>query len=275
MQHLTEIQEDPLSNSQGPTSKELSGVQIGAGLPPVPQKLAQKIQSGDYVDMTELLPDHLGISDIKLSSDKQQGSKKKGISSILEWVQCFSIYVSVIALKEPQRIPDLLGYMNLIIEAHQEYSGDAWQGYNRRFRQRAAVTTQTKWATIDPTLWNLAFTGHAHIGRCKHCFSLYHTHDCCDWAPQQVTSPLKPRPTPQLLRSPTQGRRICLSWNNTPSPDCSFPGCKYEHICCICAKIPHATDVAHKAIYCRHRNNPQYSYQNRQTGGLPFPASRS
>ena len=84
MQHLTKIQQDPLNNSQGLTSKELSGVQIGAGLPPVPQKLAQKIQSGDYVDITELLPDHLGISDIKLSSDKQQGSKKKGISSILE-----------------------------------------------------------------------------------------------------------------------------------------------------------------------------------------------
>ena len=139
---MAEIQVDPLSNSQCHTYKGLSGVQIGASLPLVPQKLVQKIQSGEYVDMSELLPEQLGPSDIKLSSEKQQGTKKKLISNILEWVQCFSIYVSVIALKEPQRIPDLLCYMNLIIEVHREYSGDAWQGYDHRFRQRAAMTTK-------------------------------------------------------------------------------------------------------------------------------------
>ena len=36
---------------------------IGAGLPPVPQKLVLRIQAGEYVDMVELLPDRLGISD--------------------------------------------------------------------------------------------------------------------------------------------------------------------------------------------------------------------
>ena len=35
---------------------------IGAGLPPVPKKLVQRIQSGEYVDMSELLPDRLGIN---------------------------------------------------------------------------------------------------------------------------------------------------------------------------------------------------------------------
>ena len=86
LQHLAEIQEDLLSNSQHHTYKELCGIQIGTGLPPVPQKLVQKIQSGEYVNMSELLPDQLGLSDIKPSSEKQQGSKKKVISNILEWV---------------------------------------------------------------------------------------------------------------------------------------------------------------------------------------------
>ena len=138
--------------------------------------------------------------------------------------------------------------MNFIIKVYRECSGNAWQGYDQRFRQRAAVTTETKWTTIDPTLWNLAFAGHAHARRCKHCFSLCHSHDSCDWAPQSATSTLQPRQTPQPLLTPTQCHRICLMWNNTPSPDCSFPGCKYEHICCICAKIPNATNLAHKAF---------------------------
>ena len=165
--------------------------------------------------------------------------------------------------------------MNLIIEAHLEYSGDAWQGYDRRFRQRAASTTKTEWATIDPTLWNLAFTGHANARRCKHCFSLHHSHDSCDWAPEPATSLVKSQPTPQPLFTSTQSRRICLTWNNTPNPDCSFPNYKYEHICCICTKIPTATDLAHKAIYCRHRNDPKYSYPNHQSGRRPFPVSQN
>lgn len=34
-------------------------VSVGAGLPPVPQKLVEQIQAGEYVDMVELLPDRL------------------------------------------------------------------------------------------------------------------------------------------------------------------------------------------------------------------------
>ena len=43
------------------------------------------------------------------------------VTSILEWVQCFSIYIAIIAAKHPERIQDLLGYQALIIEAHMEY----------------------------------------------------------------------------------------------------------------------------------------------------------
>ena len=192
------------------------------------------------------------------------------ISSILKWVQCFSIYFSVIALKEPQRAPDLLSYMNLIIKAHLEYSGDAWQGYDQSFKQRAAMTTKMQWATTDPTLRNLAFAGHANAKRCKYCFGLYHSHNSCDWAPEPATASFKHQPTPQpFLTSTCRRYHICLTWNNAPSPNCSFPGYKYERICCICAKIPTATDLAHKAIYCAHQN------ENHYTGRQLFNVSQS
>ena len=90
--------------------------------------------------------------------------------------------------KQPGRIPDLLAYDTLIIEVHMEYSGDAWLGYDRRFRQ-CAVTDNTKiWAIIDPTLWNLAFSGKARATRCKFCFSLCHGSSDCAWATDQPTS---------------------------------------------------------------------------------------
>ena len=137
-----------------------------------------------------------------------------------------------------------------------------------------ALSTKMQWATRDPTLWNLSFAGHVNAKRCKHCFSFYHSHDSCNWAPEPATASFRHQPTPQPLFTSTRPCRICLTWNNTPSPDCSFPGCKYKHICSICVKLPTTTDLAHKAIYCAHRNDPNYN-QNRYTGRQPFSASQS
>ena len=73
----------------------------------------------------------------------------------------------VISRKQPGRIPDLLAYETLIIEAHMKYSGDAWLGYDRQFHQCAATDNIKSWAIIDPTLWNLAFSGKARATHCK------------------------------------------------------------------------------------------------------------
>ena len=47
-------------------------------------------------------------------------SNPDGKLTILEWVQCFSIYFAVIAKKHPQQIPGLLAYQTLI-ESQIEY----------------------------------------------------------------------------------------------------------------------------------------------------------
>ena len=50
---------------------------IGQGLPPIPKKLASKIELGEYVDMSELLPDHLGCLRTLAPEDKSGGTKSK------------------------------------------------------------------------------------------------------------------------------------------------------------------------------------------------------
>lgn len=106
--------------------------------------------------------------------------KHKAIS-ILEWVQCFSIYMAVISRKEPHRVVDLLGYQHLIIQVHQEYRGDGWLGYDRHFHQRAV--SSRSWSTIDTTLWNLAFSGKGSSRLCSHCFSSSHLSRNCELNP--------------------------------------------------------------------------------------------
>ena len=197
--------------------------------------------------MFELLPDQLGAPSFKHGYDsKQQGSKKKAISSILEWVQCFTIYISVIAQKQPQRVPDLLGNLNLIIEAHLEFSGDAWLGYDRHFQQRATSLPELEWARIDSTLWNLAFTDQANIIRCKH----HHPHSSCDWTPSIAPSSAQP-----LFQSLPifNSHCICIQWNNSLYPDCFFP----DH-----TNMTPRTKIARKANNTHHLTSFAFSLKN-------------
>ena len=116
-------------------------------------------------------------------------SKQHPITNISEWLQAFAVYVSVIAKKQPQHVPDLMGYQILMLEANNEYQGNCWLAYDRRFRQQAASLPNCKWFTIDSTIWNLAFTGQAKASRCRHCFSLFHLSKDCEFASNQTSSP--------------------------------------------------------------------------------------
>ena len=146
----------------------------------------------------------------------------------------------------------LQGYQAQIVEACMEYADDKWLCYDRRFCQNAAASPGEKWAQIDPTLWSKAFTSKAWVERCKHCFSLTHTDDECDWAPskpnsnkepQQVKQPMPPQ---RMRHLPAQ---ICKSWNYSHDAICVFPNCTYQHICLYCAQDPNVPKE-HKIIHC-------------------------
>ena len=140
--------------------------------------------------MSELLPDRLGINaGPPLDDDKgEKQTKRRQVANILQWVQCFSIFTAVRTQKYLEKIQNMLSYLALIIEAHMEYEGNGWLGYDHQFRQNAAASPDIIWARFDPTLWNVVFVGQAKVSRCKHCFSLTHTAANCNWAPSPSTS---------------------------------------------------------------------------------------
>ena len=222
-----------------PSTQEHQPVAIGEGLPPIPGKLVKKIESGLYIELSELLPDNLSVTNATGDiADAPKASKPvtRPTLSIIEWVQSFGIYTAILSKSQPHRVADLLGYQTLILQAHQEFQGDFWLRYDRTFRQKAATLKNTKWATIDTTLWSLAFSGRGRSG------SLNERNR--DQGPPKYGSTQSPRQPP-----------VCFKWNRDV---CTFRNCKFLHKCSYCIMDPGVVDASHKATNCPFRPHPDY-----------------
>ena len=93
---------------------------IGALSPPVPRKLAEKIWKGEFFDLSKLLPSRLGAPELivkDLISSKERPKEQKKIATIQQWVVCFNTFISVMAIKHPGRVQDLLGYTSMITKS--------------------------------------------------------------------------------------------------------------------------------------------------------------
>ena len=110
LQHVSLIEENMLSPPRYPLSLHTSIVALVA-----------RIEAGEFIYMSELSSDCVGIS--RPDDTVKTSTKYCNISMILEWKKCFSVYMVVISRKQPGRI-----YEILIIEAHMEYSRDGWLG---------------------------------------------------------------------------------------------------------------------------------------------------
>ena len=75
--------------------KDGSSIFIGAAVPPVPPKLVERIKAGDFIDMAELLPDCMGTSKLSMDESTKQKVRRRPVSNIIKWVQCFNVYLSV------------------------------------------------------------------------------------------------------------------------------------------------------------------------------------
>jgi len=243
--HIPEIQQliqtCPTAATSVLTSKSDPPIMINSGLPPVPTKLVNKIQSGLFVEMSDLLPDTL--TSAEYNANETHNSKPKHLKelSIMEWVQSFAVYMAVISRTKPQCIADLLGYQQRIIHASYNRQPGRWAVYDRQFRLKASATSSTDWSTTDLDIWNNAFPDVS----VTQGFPPSQLQPRAQYGTRRITSN-------QTRRSPSQ-QRICLDWNDDPNPDCQHPQCKYEHMCYRCAYNPRITDNHHKAMFCPNK----------------------
>ena len=144
--------------------------------------------------------------------------------------------MAVVSHTKLQRIADLLGYQQRIIQTSYNRQPGCWAVYDCQFRLKASATSSADWSTIDLNLWHDAFPNQNMT---------------------QALPPLQSQPRPRYSTqryasnqprcTPSSQQRIFLDWNDDPNPDCPHPHCKYEHTCYRCTFNPRIVDKCHKS----------------------------
>ena len=223
------------------------GVYVGEGLPPVPPKLAERIKRWEYIEMSELLPEFWSKPD-DMDNKQAAARRRRQVTEIFTWVQCFATYTSVLSGSYPETVPELLAYLVTITRVSQDFAGLAWVRYDASFRRQAAITGNRKWSQVNPSLYSICFTGRAqHANRCELCFSATHvTKECALGAEADPELPTRVKAVEAALVSlasqrqndkatagPSASQQICRLWN---ANRCRFQRCRYRHVCSGCGE---------------------------------------
>ena len=103
--------------------------------------------------------------------------RARSVQDIFTWLQCFGLYVSILAPLHLERIAEFMAYQSTIVRASQDYAGLAWMCYDSAFRRQAALMGLVKWSAINPTIYTLCFAGIAKTAtRCDLCFATTQHH---------------------------------------------------------------------------------------------------
>ena len=168
LSHIPELDDEIASidsNDTADLSQTEKLILISNGLPPIPVRLVKRVEDGLFVEMAELLPSYLDTAD--LNTDDQHTRLRKRppvILDIMDWVQCFGMYIAIVSRHKPKRMADLLGYQRIIMGASLDCREGKWLTYNRCFRLKASASNLKQWSTIDITIWNTTFPERAIRG---------------------------------------------------------------------------------------------------------------
>ena len=274
-----------LSDSAGTLPPQAAGVvsgegkaaslELSVGVPGmalIPPKLVQKILRGGFIDMYELLPETWRAEEPKESCCRSTRPKRGLVTDITLWTECYASLVAVLATKHPDKTPHFMGYLRTIVRASRNFEGTAWATYDAAYRRQAANRQSLDWATIDPTIYNEAFTGRARIiPRCRYCLADTHEARDCSYAPREdYPSAKQPRsaawgagPPQRQDRQGSRAVELCELFNSTEGNKCTFKWCRFAHVCGKCRRGPHP------AVECGGRSNGPKQRSGSSVGNRP------
>ncbi len=122
---MTDSTNVPAKTPEREKSKD-SLVYICDGIPPLPAKVVQAIERGEFIDFASLLPKTTASWDedpfteiadrVIVFTQGKSVPKKKSIQDIETWMEAFCTYAAVRGKRHPEGIPELLAYAATIVK---------------------------------------------------------------------------------------------------------------------------------------------------------------
>ena len=231
-----------------PRREPSKGFRLASMFGPVPAKLVQRIQTLQFVDMRELLPDNIALLRHMeaLDSPNSLVSRATGarprlreVNSLISWVLCYVTYVAVLAESHPGLVRSRLAYLALVVSEARRNGGDGWIAYDAIFRQNAAEDEAVDWTRLDTSLHAATFIAQSSGARsvCPHCSASDHLPRDCALRPLSSGSGTSHQSHAKASQDNARSRAlpasfpVCIRWNKG---DCSSPTCRYRHSCATC-----------------------------------------
>ena len=231
------------------------GLMLSPAAPPFPRKLVDKVKTGQFVEMKELLADNVSfLNQLEavpgMSAVHMLGAARprfREVSSLASWCYCFLGYVAMRTADPSTR--DHMAYARLIIEEAQRHGGLAWLDYMiaPSGSRQPVHDPAMRWNTNSPSLQASTILGQKQAGQgsfCTLCREVDHSRAQCALVCLEPSAPSVSAASKVTTRSSTQRRyNICISWNRGV---CVFPGqCSFRHVCATCQSSNHkARDCA-------------------------------
>ena len=213
------------------------------GIPPVANRLVEKIRAWQYVDLADLLTDSHTKSDeplisstsgqiLLIQSVEQVKKKKKQITDVASWTQAFAIYVAALASSESaskEEVASMMAHAYVVLQIQKDLGGGKWYQYDKQYREWAAATKKRVWGELNLSIY----------GRC-------------------LCTPAQPElPPPQVQRPPLPGKRevkktkgknkACFKHNFEGACNRSDSECYFDHSCWYCGIQDHTAGECPRA----------------------------
>lgn len=141
---------------------KMTKVWLGEGLGSIPKRVQERMLKWEFVDLAEFrqrsAAERTALEDntdklMILPGFEVAHSKKKPVTDIITWVQCFSRYTAAMAQSFPDCTPGFMSHMITVLKAYTEVEEPAWWEYDEAFREKMASTGNRSWKGMDVSLY--------------------------------------------------------------------------------------------------------------------------